>query len=125
MMAIYIIGATLFAFAVSNLHAWAKAINSIFFSQGKHLRRVMSNTETTMLTHLFAEVDLMAEMVKVSSKLFHVKQAKIKQKCHGSGISKYITFSVSVWTLSPVNKVVWSALSTLWTLATPNGRSAC
>jgi hypothetical protein len=65
LMAIYIFGAILFAFAVANLHAWAKAANSIFFSQGKHLRRAMTSSESTLLTHLFAEVDLMAEMVKV------------------------------------------------------------
>lgn len=97
MMAMYILGGTLFAFGVANLHAWAKALKAMFFSQGKHLRRAMSNTETTMLTHLFAEVDLMAEMVKVSFWILSLAFSFSPNLCVSS-----------VWTRLRANKADWS-----------------
>jgi ankyrin repeat-rich membrane spanning protein len=64
MIAMYVLGAILLAGAVANLHAWAKALNSLFFSQGRYLKQIIKNNNEFGLTALGAEVMLMADMVK-------------------------------------------------------------
>lgn len=63
-IAMYVLGAILLAGAVANLHAWAKALNSLFFSQGRYLKQIIKNNNEFGLTALGAEVMLMADMVK-------------------------------------------------------------
>lgn len=61
----YIIGGILIAGTLANIHAWAKALASLFISQSRHLKRALKNNEGAPLTALGVEVSLMADMVKV------------------------------------------------------------
>lgn len=55
----------LVAGTLANIHAWAKALSSLFISQGRHLKKALKNNEGAPLTALGAEVSLMTDMVKV------------------------------------------------------------
>lgn len=59
---VYILGGVLVAGAFMNLNAWAKAVNTIFFSQGRYLKQIMKSNEG--LTSLGAEVLMLSDMVK-------------------------------------------------------------
>lgn len=61
----YIIGGILIAGTLANIHAWAKALASLFISQSRHLKRALKNNEGAPLTALGIEVSLMTDMVKV------------------------------------------------------------
>lgn len=63
--ALYIIGAVLLAGSLANIHSWARAFGSLFFSQGRHLKRTLRMNEGAPLTALGAEVSVMTDMVKV------------------------------------------------------------
>lgn len=63
--ALYIIGGILVAGTLANIHAWAKALGSLFVSQSRHLKKALKNNEGAPLTALGAEVSLMTDMVKV------------------------------------------------------------
>lgn len=60
------------AAAVANIHAWARAIGSLFMSQGRHLKLAMRNSEGAPLTALGQEVSLMTDMVKVDTNKFEI-----------------------------------------------------
>lgn len=62
-IALYILGGVLLAGAIANLHAWAKALNTIFFSQGRYLKQIMKSNESG-LTALGTEVMMMADMIR-------------------------------------------------------------
>lgn len=62
-VSLYVLGAILFAGMLANLHGWAKAIGSLFFSQGRYLKQIMKKYDGG-LSALGTEVTLMAEMVK-------------------------------------------------------------
>ena len=62
-VALYVLGGFLLAGAVANLHVWAKAINSLCFSQGRYLKQIIKSNENG-LAALGGEVMLMSEMVK-------------------------------------------------------------
>lgn len=64
-LALYIIGGILVAGTLANIHAWAKALCSLFISQSRHLKKALKNNEGAPLTALGAEVSLMTDMVKV------------------------------------------------------------
>lgn len=61
-VSVYILGGILIAGAFVNLNAWAKAFNTIFFSQGRYLKQIMKSNEG--LTALGAEVMMLSDMVK-------------------------------------------------------------
>lgn len=61
----YIIGGILIAGTLANIHAWAKALGSLFVSQSRHLKKTLKNNEGAPLTALGTEVSLMTDMVKV------------------------------------------------------------
>lgn len=61
-VSVYILGGILVAGAFVNLNAWAKAFNTIFFSQGRYLKQIMKSNEG--LTALGAEVLMLSDMVK-------------------------------------------------------------
>lgn len=61
-LSVYILGGILVAGAFINLNAWAKAFNTIFFSQGRYLKQIMKSNEG--LTALGAEVMMLSDMVK-------------------------------------------------------------
>lgn len=63
--ALYVIGAILLAGSLANIHSWARAFSSLFFSQGRHLKRAFKSNEGAPLTALGAEVSVMTDMVKV------------------------------------------------------------
>ncbi|XP_031633089.1 kinase D-interacting substrate of 220 kDa isoform X3 [Contarinia nasturtii] len=63
-LALYIIGGILIAGTLANIHAWAKALCSLFISQSRHLKKALKNNEGAPLTALGAEVSLMTDMVK-------------------------------------------------------------
>jgi ankyrin repeat-rich membrane spanning protein len=58
---LYFLGGILLAGAFVNLNAWAKMLNTIFFSQRRYLKRIMKSNEG--LTALSAEVNILCEMV--------------------------------------------------------------
>lgn len=62
-VSLYVLGAILLAGVLANLHAWAKAMNSLFFSQGRYLKQIIKSNEGG-LAALGSEVMLMADMVK-------------------------------------------------------------
>ncbi|XP_055387452.1 kinase D-interacting substrate of 220 kDa B isoform X3 [Condylostylus longicornis] len=64
LVSIYVITALLVTAICTNLHILAKAITSLFTSQGRHLRKSMKTNEGAPLTALGAEVALMTDMVK-------------------------------------------------------------
>lgn len=64
-LAMYIIGGILIAGTLANIHAWGKALGSLFVSQSRHLKKALKNNEGSPLTALGAEVSLMTDMVKV------------------------------------------------------------
>lgn len=66
MYALYVVGAILLAGSLANIHSWARAFSSLFFSQGRHLKRTFKMNEGAPLTALGAEVSIMTDMVKVS-----------------------------------------------------------
>lgn len=66
LVSLYVVGAILIATICINLHVWAKALDSLFISQGRHLRRILKSNETTPLAALGTEVELMTDMVKVN-----------------------------------------------------------
>lgn len=68
-LALYIIGGILIAGTLANIHAWAKALSSLFVSQSRHLKKALKNNEGAPLTALGAEVSLMTDMVKVNNNL--------------------------------------------------------
>lgn len=61
-VSVYILGGILVAGAFVNLNAWAKAFNTIFFSQGRYLKQIMKSNEG--LTALGTEVMMLSDMVK-------------------------------------------------------------
>ncbi|KAM7344632.1 ankyrin repeat-rich membrane spanning isoform 5-T5 [Cochliomyia hominivorax] len=61
---IYVICALFVCIICTNLHVLAKAIGSLFVSQGRHLKRTVRSNEGAPLTALGAEVALMTDMVK-------------------------------------------------------------
>lgn len=61
-VSVYILGGILVAGAFVNMNAWAKAFNTIFFSQGRYLKQIMKSNEG--LTALGAEVMMLSDMVK-------------------------------------------------------------
>lgn len=61
-VAVYILGGILVAGAFMNVNAWAKAFQTIFFSQGRYLKKIMKSNEG--LTALGAEVMMLSDMVK-------------------------------------------------------------
>lgn len=61
-VSVYILGGILVAGAFVNLNAWAKAFNTIFFSQGRYLKQIMKSNEG--LTALGSEVLMLSDMVK-------------------------------------------------------------
>lgn len=63
---LYMVGAVLLAGTLANLSSWAKAFGSLFFSQGRHLKRTLNTSEGAPLTALGAEVSIMTDMVAVS-----------------------------------------------------------
>lgn len=65
LLALYIIGGLLIAGTLANIHAWTKALGSLFISQSRHLKKALKNNEGAPLTALGAEVSLMTDMVKV------------------------------------------------------------
>lgn len=67
MYALYVVGAILLAGSLANIHSWARAFSSLFFSQGRHLKRTFQMNEGAPLTALGAEVSIMTDMVKVST----------------------------------------------------------
>lgn len=60
-ISLYVLGGILAAGAFVNLNAWAKMLNTIFFSQRRYLRQIMKSNEG--LTALSAEVNMLCEMV--------------------------------------------------------------
>jgi len=64
-LSLYFLGAILLAGTVANLHSWAKALNSLLFSQSHHLQRAIKLNEGAPLTALGGEVALLTDMVKV------------------------------------------------------------
>lgn len=64
-LAMYIIGGLLVAGTLANIHAWARALGSLFVSQSRHLKKALKNNEGAPLTALGTEVSLMTDMVKV------------------------------------------------------------
>lgn len=107
MYALYVVGAILLAGSLANIHSWARAFSSLFFSQGRHLKRTFKMNEGAPLTALGAEVSIMTDMVKVSIPRYLFYEL-------------YFTEFSSAWTLSRNSKAVWLALSTHWTVATQN-----
>lgn len=65
--ALYVVGAILLAGALANVNSWAKAFSSLFFSQGRHMKRTMNSKDGAPLTALGVEVSIMTDMVAVSS----------------------------------------------------------
>lgn len=65
MLALCIISGVLIAGSLANIHAWVKALGSLFMSQSRHLKRALKNNEGAPLTALGAEVSLMTDMIKV------------------------------------------------------------
>lgn len=61
----YVVGAILLAGTLANVNAWAKAVSSLFFSQGRHLKRTLNTNDGAPLTALGAEVSIMTDMVAV------------------------------------------------------------
>ncbi|XP_070505415.1 kinase D-interacting substrate of 220 kDa isoform X3 [Chironomus tepperi] len=61
-ISLYVIAGILIAGAFFNLNAWAKALNTIFFSQGRFLKQIMKSNDG--LTALSGEVMMMADMVR-------------------------------------------------------------
>lgn len=61
-VSVYILAGILVAGAFVNLNAWAKAFNTIFFSQGRYLKQIMKSNEG--LTALGTEVMMLSDMVK-------------------------------------------------------------
>lgn len=61
-VSLYVLAAVLVLGAFLNLNAWAKAFNTIFFSQGRYLKQIMKSNDG--LTALSGEVMMMADMVK-------------------------------------------------------------
>ncbi|XP_065370599.1 kinase D-interacting substrate of 220 kDa isoform X3 [Calliphora vicina] len=61
---IYVICAVFICIICTNLHVLAKAVSSLFVSQGRHLKRTVRSNEGAPLTALGAEVALMTDMVK-------------------------------------------------------------
>lgn len=78
LLALYIIGGSLVAGTLANIHAWAKALSSIFISQSRHLQKALKNNEGAPLTALGTEVSLMTDMVKVSN---FYRQIHIQLNC--------------------------------------------
>lgn len=66
LVAIYVIAAVLLTIICTHLHVLAKAMSSLFISQGRHLRRAVRTNEGAPLTAMGTEVALMTDMVKVS-----------------------------------------------------------
>lgn len=60
----YVVGAILLAGCLANLNSWLKAFGSLFFSQGRRLKRALNSHEGAPLTALGAEVSVMTDMVK-------------------------------------------------------------
>lgn len=61
-ISLYVLGAILIFGAFFNLNVWAKAFNTIFFSQGRFLKQIMKSNDG--LTALSGEVMMMADMVR-------------------------------------------------------------
>ena len=61
-VAVYILGGILVAGAFMNVNAWAKATQTIFFSQGRYLKKIIKSNEG--LTALATEVIMLADMVQ-------------------------------------------------------------
>lgn len=59
---LYVLSAVLVFGAFFNLNAWAKAFQTIFFSQGRYLKQIMKSNDG--LTAMSGEVMMMADMVK-------------------------------------------------------------
>lgn len=68
-MTLYIICGVLVAGTLANIHAWAKAMSSLFTSQSLHLKKALKSNEGAPLTALGTEVSLMTDMVKVTFKI--------------------------------------------------------
>lgn len=100
-MALYIIGGILTAGTLANIHAWAKALSSLFISQSRHLKKTLKNNEGAPLTALGAEVSLMTDMVKVSKLLFLIQFKLMKLKINLIFLSQN-----SAWMHLQSNKVV-------------------
>ncbi|TMW43156.1 hypothetical protein DOY81_011764, partial [Sarcophaga bullata] len=64
LVTIYVICAVFICIICTNLHVLAKAVGSLFVSQGRHLKRTVRSNEGAPLTALGAEVALMTDMVK-------------------------------------------------------------
>lgn len=107
MYALYVVGAILLAGSLANIHSWARAFSSLFFSQGRHLKRTFKMNEGAPLTALGAEVSIMTDMVKVSI---------LKYLFYGFNFTEFS----SAWMLSPNNKVDWLELLMHWTAVIQN-----
>lgn len=61
---LYFLGSVLLVAVIGNLRTWVKVVQSLFFSQGRQVRRVMRNSPENSLTALGLEVSLMTDMVQ-------------------------------------------------------------
>lgn len=103
--ALYIIGGILTAGALANIHAWLKALGSLFVSQSRHLKKTLKNNEGAPLTALGTEVSLMTDMVKVNQ--FFPRGAIKFQFRSSNEIFLCFLFLNSAWMHLRSNKVVW------------------
>lgn len=101
----YIIGGILAAGALANIHAWLKALGSLFVSQSRHLKKTLKNNEGAPLTALGAEVSLMTDMVKVNHfSLFFAIKIRFR---FSHGTFPFFLVLNSAWMHLRSNKVVW------------------
>lgn len=92
-ISVYVLGGILVAGAFVNLNAWAKAFNTIFFSQARYMKQIMKSNEG--LTALGSEVMMLSDMVKCMGKFpmnssvsCILKQFTVSHRClHGSAKS--------------------------------------
>lgn len=61
---LYFLGSVLLVAFIGNLRTWVKVVQSLCFSQGRQVRRVMRNSPENSLTALGLEVSLMTDMVQ-------------------------------------------------------------
>lgn len=64
-IALYFLGSVLLVGIIGNLRTWARAIQSLCFSQGRQLKKALKHSnDTNSLNAIGAEVSLMTDMVK-------------------------------------------------------------
>lgn len=61
---LYCLGSVLLVAVIGNLRTWVKVVQSLCFSQGRQVRRVMRSSPENSLTALGLEVSLMTDMVQ-------------------------------------------------------------